>query len=413
MFVRVKNCPKELSHILLLLLFFFSACEETGEEGSASQKGEIPEVEPSLQLSLLTDPFVFQKKDDFGINVFRNLLVSKNHQYDLPGSVGPGQLQSLFKDVFASYRLEKDSIHPSIKRQYHAFPHALDVLITTHSLLRSGGGAYLSEEEEASLLLAALGHDALHAGVFNSFLIRSNHKYAREDGNQSIQEKRSLKFLLKLLDSNQILVINENTSEKEKEVILNCRGLIEQSILWTDMARHKEQITAVEGILSEITDKLNQTRKLAGIKVNTVGATTSDINGGVDLSGELSKETRHLIAGFILHCADVSNPGKPWPLCERWANMVIAEFFSQGDLEKKLKMKVSMNCDRETVSIPLSQINFGKYVISDLYELLAKVIGDGGSEILKNYKSNQLNWQSLHEKEKASGVPYSYSFRTD
>ena len=56
----------------------------------------------------------------------------------------------------------------------------------------------------------------------------------------------------------------------------------------------------------------------------------------VILSTKFSSEERILLASFILHCADISNPGKDWPVCERWANLVMNEFFAQGDLEKNL-----------------------------------------------------------------------------
>jgi hypothetical protein len=81
-------------------------------------------------------------------------------------------------------------------------------------------------------------HDALHSGVFNSFLIRSNHPYALEDGNKSIQEKRSLNFLLNALDANSIFVSEKGASDQEKDTNMNCRKLIQEAILWTDMARH-------------------------------------------------------------------------------------------------------------------------------------------------------------------------------
>ena len=143
-----------------------------------------------------------------------------------------------------------------IKRQYHDFPHALDVFVTTHLLLQGGGAVFLKDTEKTALLIAALGHDALHTGVFNSFLIRSKHKYAFEDGNESIQEKRSLKFLLQILDSLEIFLPDEATKNDDRKTTFDYRKLISESILWTDMARHKEQIKAVNEILPLVLDKL-------------------------------------------------------------------------------------------------------------------------------------------------------------
>lgn len=72
-------------------------------------------------------------------------------------------------------------------------------------------------------------------------------------------------------------------------------------------------------------------------------------------------------------------------------------------------MDVSMNCDRESTSIPKSQINFGKYVIEELYQLLAKIISDGGGQIIENYKNNQARWAELFAEEEKSGKRYEYS----
>ena len=117
----------------------------------------------------------------------------------------------------------------------------------------------------------------------------------------------------------------------------------------------------------------------------------------IDLSSSLDKDTRSLIASFILHTADVSNPGKKWPVCERWANLVMEEFFGQGDLEKSKGMKPSMNCDRLTVKTPECQLGFGKYVVHDLYSTLAQIIPDGGNFLLRNLNKNQKLWQRLKD----------------
>ena len=86
------------------------------------------------------------------------------------------------------------------------------------------------------------------------------------------------------------------------------------------------------------------------------------------------------------------------------------EFFSQGDLQKKLGLKTSMNCDRSSVSVPGCQVGFGKYVIHDLYTLLKMTVHDGGSYLLKNFNSNQQKWQELQSTEGSSGLPYAMKF---
>jgi hypothetical protein len=86
------------------------------------------------------------------------------------------------------------------------------------------------------------------------------------------------------------------------------------------------------------------------------------------------------------------------------------EFFSQGDLQKKLGLEPSMNCDRNTVSVPGCQVGFGKYVIHDLYVLLKETVHDGGGYLLENFISNQQKWKSLHAIVEETGAPYAMKF---
>ena len=38
---------------------------------------------------------------------------------------------------------------------------------------------------------------------------------------------------------------------------------------------------------------------------------------------------------MVVHCADISNPVKPWPVCRKFADSVAEEFRRQVRLEKK------------------------------------------------------------------------------
>ena len=66
---------------------------------------------------------------------------------------------------------------------------------------------------------------------------------------------------------------------------------------------------------------------------------------------------------IIVHACDISNPTKPFHLYTFWAEKVVAEFFRQGDKEKELGLKVSVNCDRLTTSLPQSQIGFMNFIV--------------------------------------------------
>ena len=87
------------------------------------------------------------------------------------------------------------------------------------------------------------------------------------------------------------------------------------------------------------------------------------------------------------------------------------EFFSQGDVERKLGHKLSMNCDRETVSIPKSQLGFGNYVIRSLFQLLEKITYTSGNTVLEQFEANHKRWEALAKSEGETGKPYQMRFR--
>ena len=95
-----------------------------------------------------------------------------------------------------------------------------------------------------------------------------------------------------------------------------------------------------------------------------------DLDNGISLCESLSFDQRVSFASFLLHCSDVSNLVKlTQDTSQRWSVCVMNEFWAQGDVEKKLGLAVSMNCDRDTVKIEKCQWGFGTFVIKPLFTL--------------------------------------------
>lgn len=61
---------------------------------------------------------------------------------------------------------------------------------------------------------------------------------------------------------------------------------------------------------------------------------------------------RNLVLEMAIKCADLNNPTKPVEQCKTWAYKVMTEFFTQGDLERKMGIPVSKFMDREDTNIP-------------------------------------------------------------
>ena len=402
---RIKRGSPIWALSLAVSLVWLVGCQHRGQVRSP----DSTDVIAFESLGFESDSFELSSTKESQMKVFETLFIEKDG-YRIPGDPGPARLRAFFSDLRESYFRKAEGLDYSIVgKQYHTFTHAMDVMITTHALLRSGGAVYFSKNEQAVLVLAALGHDSMHTGVSNAFLANTKHPYFLEAGADSLQEKRSVKHVLGLLDQHELLVVKVGMGEDLQDEIMGARNLIEQSILWTDISRHKEQMEKVAALVPQLNDSLTQARR-SERKEATKGATAADLLLQMKVHSFLPEESRVLLGSFLLHVADISNPGRDWATCERWAGLVMNEFFSQGDLEKKLGLPVSMNCDRSKVLVPFAQIGFGKFVIRDLYELLSQTLDSGGNYLLSNFENNQRKWQEIEEEVKASGKPYSIRF---
>jgi hypothetical protein len=75
---------------------------------------------------------------------------------------------------------------------------------------------------------------------------------------------------------------------------------------------------------------------------------------------------RLFLLEIMLHFADISNPGKPRIICEKWSNLVAEEFARQGDREKKEGLEVSPMMDREKIVLCNMQLGFIEFVVTPL-----------------------------------------------
>ena len=99
----------------------------------------------------------------------------------------------------------------------------------------------------------------------------------------------------------------------------------------------------------------------------------------------------------LILSSDISNPTKPFEIYFQWADLVVKEFYDQGDKEKKLNMPCS--CDRNKVTIYQSQLGFINFIEIAYFSLFVQVF-----ENLKFYMDNLNNNKqillSMQEKEK-------------
>lgn len=117
---------------------------------------------------------------------------------------------------------------------------------------------------------------------------------------------------------------------------------------------------------------------------------------------DFTPEQRQNLCNCLLHAADISNAVKPWVVCKRWSDLVVQEFFRQGDIEKAQNLPVSPNMDRNQHNQPQISLGFGDYVVQPYFEALVDLLPDA-EPLLKSLASNREQWQALQKSSEQYG----------
>ncbi|KAJ2781776.1 hypothetical protein GGI15_003122 [Coemansia interrupta] len=108
----------------------------------------------------------------------------------------------------------------------------------------------------------------------------------------------------------------------------------------------------------------------------------------------LDSAQRQSLINILLHAVDVFNPVLPWHMCKKWSDLMNIESFHQGDLEKKLRLPVSPNMDRESTDQRQVSLDFGNIIIRPFFSELVSLfpVEDG---LLSALESNIQKWSRL------------------
>ena len=107
---------------------------------------------------------------------------------------------------------------------------------------------------------------------------------------------------------------------------------------------------------------------------------------------------RQEFLNVLIHSADVSNPSKPLDIYKQWAKRYVDEFFKQGDMEKRLGIPSSFNCDRDTVSLQQSQVGFIDAIVFPLFSVIC-IFFPGLNFSLENMSKNLAYFEGVKENE--------------
>uniref|UniRef100_A0A8C0WHZ3 Phosphodiesterase n=1 Tax=Castor canadensis TaxID=51338 RepID=A0A8C0WHZ3_CASCN len=263
------------------------------------------------------------------------------------------------------------SYHPS--NPYHNSTHSADVLhATAYFLSRERIKETLDPMDEVAALIAATIHDVDHPGRTNSFLCNAGSELAILYNDIAVLESHhaALAFQLTARDECNIF------KNMESDYRMLRQGIIDM-VLATEMTKHFEHVNRFVNSV---------TKPLAALEENEEAIATM----------LRTPESRTLIKRMLIKCADVSNPCRALDHCLEWAARISEEYFSQTDEEKQRDLPVVMPVfDRNTCSIPKSQISFIDYFITEMFDAWDAFVDL--PDLMQHLDDNFNYWKRLDE----------------
>ena len=270
------------------------------------------------------------------------------------------------------------------KNPYHNYQHILDVTHTLYRfMMQTQKRAQFTPVEKFAMIVGALAHDMQHPGVNNAFLEKVRDPLAITYNDKSILENNHVSCLYALVEKKpQFNIFNKIDDDA---VWKEIRKIIIATVLHTDMTHHFAMVSQLEVFI-----ELHQSQ-------------LRELEMGADLQ-LFEGDDRSFMLQCLLHCADISNPVKPFKIYDNWADCVLEEFFDQGDKEAARGMPKSPMMDRATTAKPMSQINFIEFIVGPLYANMVKIfpeLSESAMHLLKNRKLFQQ--EHLLELERVEG----------
>ncbi|KAJ8320160.1 hypothetical protein KUTeg_001747, partial [Tegillarca granosa] len=266
--------------------------------------------------------------DDWSFDVFAVNSAADGHALKFVGYELLQKYDLITKYKISSSQLENfllalETGYSKYKNPYHNLCHGADVAQTVHYVLSQSKLAHwLTDLEVFATLIAALIHDFEHtvALLYNDRAVLENHHI-------------SASFRLLKQEEHNIL------SNLSREEYREFRALVIDMVLATDMSFHFQQIKNMKNLLS-MPENIDKPKALS----------------------------------LVLHCADISHPAKEWGLHQHWTELLLEEFFRQGDREKELGLPFSPLCDRNSTLVAESQIGFIDFIVDPSFAVMTDML---------------------------------------
>jgi hypothetical protein len=169
-------------------------------------------------------------------------------------------------------------------------------------------------------------------------------------------------------------------SELRKEQYKIMRKRIVECVLATDMSFHAKQFTYLK-------------LKIDNHSIKD-GENTDELVKNLDNFSLYNLQQEFL--NVFIHAADISNPTKPFNIYKKWVDMVIGEFWLQGDREKQIGLPPSFLCDRNTVTKHDSQLGFMDGISIPFYTAVCQIFPELYF-LIENIGINKTEYKKIKE----------------
>jgi cAMP-specific phosphodiesterase 4 len=285
--------------------------------------------------------------------------------------------------------LEKQYASP----EYHSAVHAADVVqavlfILAPTGLESDLVHRINPTAVFALLIAASAHDVGHPGLNNAFLCNTEDPRAARWNDVSVNENGHLHVCLSLLKEHKVFDgLPENLRKQ-------CKATIGRLILSTDMAHHTRLVEEFVDVAANAIEAAN----LGGGGGNYCGSFAH--HNRDDGSRIANWKDPTLALCFVLHCADISNPARPWGTAREWGRRVTEEFHKQGDCERARGVQVAALNDRNAnggvdKTTAANQAAFLEYVVEPTLSSLATIAPNAVEVMMKHLCENRYEYQRV------------------
>lgn len=271
---------------------------------------------------------------------------------------------------------------------YHNDLHAADVLHTSMIIMKNSNIADIasfSQLDKCALFLSTIVHDFKHPGLTNNYLIQTSNKIALRYNDSSPLESFHIAEMFKLIKSKGSCDIFSDLTQEDYMLI---RKKMIKCVLSTDMIHHSKLVSSIKSLVEKKESSGNENYLYSHYK-------------SLDEKEQVNMQQEYI--NLLMHTSDISNPAKPFEIYRQWAELVVKEFFIQGDKERNLGLPISYLCDRTKTTVPEAQITFIDYIILPLYTPLSELF-QGLRFLLDNINNNKEEFTKLLIKEEKENV---------